>query len=536
MTLDELAQTWWGEDPGPTAAQRATLAELLRSDTRYFSAAPPRPDTYRTRSRAQVALAARRQAQMAAYGDLSGRWLLVRNAEGATCVARVVAVAVDHALVEEAVSGAGADALSPVAFLVWPEEMLGVLEGEDQAAAALARMATALQSEGGAAVMEPNQALAAANQQFPAAARLRRTGYRLADRVLVLTFDFPDVAQVQFAAALDDLAARTGWQIEVTPEANQGALNALVAECLPEGWRIQKGPSIHRSERRVAVAVADRSGPGNLDPDQLAAAQERYAAISGYALEISLAAATPHPVADPMAASGSRLEINAAYALIKQALADSSLYRTSLKEDAIVLSFISPQVGERYRAEIEQLARQVGWPLRIHTQPNQGAIVDTARRLLQQRGWTAVKGPSIYPERSEVAVTLAEPPASAEGAAVQAEFVAATGYRLVFVAGAAGMPAVAPDGTQAAAPSGAASSDVVELPIAQVRLQRVHEGMALNPAKLENAIERARRHGQVNPPIAVRRLRDGYLLLDGLYRLRAAQSLGHTRILAVIER
>jgi ParB-like chromosome segregation protein Spo0J len=75
----------------------------------------------------------------------------------------------------------------------------------------------------------------------------------------------------------------------------------------------------------------------------------------------------------------------------------------------------------------------------------------------------------------------------------------------------------------------------VEIPIAQVRLQRLHEGLALNPAKLENAIARAQRAGQISPPVVVRRLRDGYLLLDGLYRLRAAQTLGHERIPAVIE-
>ena len=46
--------------------------------------------------------------------------------------------------------------------------------------------------------------------------------------------------------------------------------------------------------------------------------------------------------------------------------------------------------------------------------------------------------------------------------------------------------------------------------------------MALNPAKLDNAIARVRRDGAIRPPITVRRARDGYLLVDGLYRLRGA--------------
>jgi ParB-like chromosome segregation protein Spo0J len=48
--------------------------------------------------------------------------------------------------------------------------------------------------------------------------------------------------------------------------------------------------------------------------------------------------------------------------------------------------------------------------------------------------------------------------------------------------------------------------------------------LSLDPAKLEKAIERARLMG-IAPPIQVRRIRDGYILTDGLYRLRAAESL-----------
>ena len=103
---------------------------------------------------------------------------------------------------------------------------------------------------------------------------------------------------------------------------------------------------------------------------------------------------------------GEPLEINAAYAVLKQALAGSTLYRTSLKDGAIVLSFISPQVGERYRATIDRLAEEIGWPLRINPQPNQGAIVDAARLRCLQHACILVKGPSIFVDRGEVSVTL----------------------------------------------------------------------------------------------------------------------------------
>ena len=89
-----------------------------------------------------------------------------------------------------------------------------------------------------------------AKAHFPAEARLRRAGYRLAEKVLALTFDFPDVVLDTYAAEIEALAAQTGWEIEVAPEANQAALNALAAECLPDGWLIRKGPSIRSVERQ----------------------------------------------------------------------------------------------------------------------------------------------------------------------------------------------------------------------------------------------------------------------------------------------
>jgi len=170
----------------------------------------------------------------------------------------------------------------------------------------------------------------------------------------------------------------------------------------------------------------------------------------------------------------------------------------------------------------------VGWPLSIHPQPNQNAILDAARRLLQEQGWIATKGPSVFVDRGEVSVTLAEyQPVEAVGDLRQA-FEAATGYRLNIAAANTEPPL-----KSKAAPARVESS--VEITIDRIRVQAMHQGLALNPVKLNKALTRTRRDGFVSPPILVRRLRDEYLLLDGLYRLRAAQTLGHTHISAEIE-
>jgi Cft2 family RNA processing exonuclease len=533
FALATLAETWWGGQPGPTARQLADLAAALATDPCYFTADPAHPGAYRLRSRGQVELTQRRRSQMAAHGDLTGRWLLARNAEGEAAVGRAVGQGAEWVRLE---IGRLGDWESETADLeeieIWPEDVLAVLESAAAAGAALAQLTASVAASDAPAVMEPNQALAVANQHFPPEARLRRTGYRLADRVLTLTFDFPDVAQTRCADELADLAARTGWTLEVAPEANQAALNALVAACLPAGWEVRKGPAIHRVERRVAVTVAPPNDAARAQREAIAAA---FAAISGYALELALVEgggndSTGAASAPPSTAAGAApLEINAAYAAIRQALAATTLYKTSLKDDAIVLSFISAQVGERHQTAIERLAQQIGWPLRINPQPNQGAILDTARRLLQERGWRVVKGPSIFLDRSEVAATIDAAPSPGELAALQADFEAATGFRLL--ATASGPASVVPPPVTAST----VNFPVVEIAVEQIRLRPAQQGMALNPAKLDNAIARARRDGAIRPPLAVRRVRDGYLLLDGLYRLRAAQVVGLARVAAVVE-
>jgi ParB family chromosome partitioning protein len=75
---------------------------------------------------------------------------------------------------------------------------------------------------------------------------------------------------------------------------------------------------------------------------------------------------------------------------------------------------------------------------------------------------------------------------------------------------------------------------VVEILIQLIKLNRYQQTLSLDPLKLEKATERVRRQG-ITPPIQVRRVKDGYILLDGLYRLRAAESLGLERIPAVVE-
>jgi len=504
--LDELARAWWGEAAG--AAEGAALAAALDGDDLYFMADARRPDLYRARPPAQVEITQQRRTRLAELGDLPGQWLRLRAAGGAARLARCTALGRDYFWVEDE-TGESERA--------WPEDLLAVLGAQRPDEADL----LSLVGEP-AALLEPNQALALANAHFPKTARLRRSGYRLDQHVLQLTFDFPDVARQRYAAEIAALEAASGWRVELAPEANQGALFALAQEVLPPGGRILKGPALHRQERRVAVTVAGVSAAG------VETARRLFEDESGFALTVTLAAAQAPAAPPPVdaAAAGGQMEINAAYAFVRAALEGSTLYRTSLKGSEIVLSFISPQVGERYRAQIEELARQTGWPLSINPQANQGAILEAVQGLLGRAGLSVRKGPGVYLERGEVTVTLVEALDEDRRAQLEEACEESTGFRLVVGA----PPAAA---TPARAPVPVAG--VVMVPRERIRLRRFQREMTLDPAKVAKAVERIRRMGQINPPLQLRRVEDGYLLLDGLYRLRAAEELGLEQVPAIIE-
>ena len=558
FTSDELARGWWGDPDRVDELQ----AELEKDDL-YFAPDPQRPSVYRARTSPQIDLSLKRRESLARYPDLVGQWLILRDpqGEGMPGLARCETVEVDRFYVE----------CDPSPH--WPEELIEVIEpGEspldlaaiESLAATLdaerllppgaprtldeimqtcqvsqnltglkAAIALALLRAGAgrtpdgyvrksslqAETMEPNQALSFVRAQFPPQARLRRCGYRLDGHVITLAFDLPDAAASHFGDIIQRLPAETGWQVEIDPEANQGALAELAREVLAS-WTIAKGPAIHREEKRVAVTIT-----GIADEETATRVREHFHETSGYDLVVTVAGRTGVEPVMSAPASGSRMEINAAYAAIKDVLAGSTLYRTSLTGDTIVLSFISPQVGERHSAEIEVLSQRIGWPLAVNPQPNQGAILEAARKLVANAGWEMVKGPGIHVDSGEVEIRLAALPD--EGARAQANetFEVQTGYQLAFAEAASPAPG----------PTKSEPAEVVEIPIDRIRLTAAQQRIVLSQDKTDKAIERARRIGKISPPVQVRRLRDGYLLLDGLYRLQAARAMGWDRIAAVVE-
>jgi Cft2 family RNA processing exonuclease len=455
----DLARVWWGEED-----RVDEISAALSEDELYFLSPPNWPGLYQARTRAQVEQALARRERLAALPDLDGQLVVLRDAQGAVRLASVTgvgsdsiqiagedtrhapeevlevvgpAVGVDVEQVELAAATVAARDLFPDERSRSPDEIVARLGLPAGAGAARAAVALALWRAGAertpegyvlplaartAGLLEPNQALAVAREQFPPEACLRKCGYQRATGVITLTFDFPDWAVGRYGAAIAQAERLTGWRVQVNPEANQQALNELVHRLIPAGWTLSKPPAIHRERKEVELTLY--GGREMVGP-----AAETFFQATGYALLVTLveapaAAGRPEQPAD-------RWEINAAYAEVRRALAGSTLYKTSLKGGRIVLSFISPQVGERCRAVLAGLEERLGWPLEVNPNPNQGAILAEARALVGAVGGQIVRGPSIFVDRGDVVAVLAGALEEETRAGLQAAFLERTGYRLV---------------------------------------------------------------------------------------------------------
>jgi len=138
-----------------------------------------------------------------------------------------------------------------------------------------------------------------------------------------------------------------------------------------------------------------------------------------------------------VAARPGQMEQNKAFGLIEESFAGKPhrLYKKGLKRDEngpyIELTFISPEIGQRYMDIILQLEEKTGWPMRINPNPNQNEIIKLARRLLEQRGLRLKKNPGFFQLEKEVRVIPADDWDYETLDDIKKEFESYTGYRLV---------------------------------------------------------------------------------------------------------
>ncbi|MDQ7028025.1 MAG: MBL fold metallo-hydrolase [Anaerolineae bacterium] len=477
----ELAQIWWGDGSQANAMKQ----RLNQQDNVYFSADWRNKDTFQIRSEAQVKRAQHQREIMLQYPQIVGQLVVLRNSNNQPRLGVVKSAEIDSfdANVQnakgthypadallwvvgkwqgvEGVEGgtkkqlaellktarAHVDVMLPFLTrkklvdkekVVNPESLLPdeLPEGIDRQTAitsivlALAKDGATLEKDGlkphrarENEPLEQNEARELALASFPPEAHLRKVGMDIHRKQLMLSFDFPQAAMRLYDDQIENLIEQSGWEVKIKPSVNQQALAIALDEILPEGVRISKGPSYHMARREVQAELAD------IDDDDLQELPQKFLRITDFKLTLSQRKEVT--VENIVAiADGEQLEINQAYAVVRRELEPLGMYKCGMKQGQIVLSFISPQLAERYREEIHELAKKIGYTLTIHPHPNQQKILEVARKLAQAVGWTISKGPSIHVAKGIVGLSLSDEPNEVIAEQVANELEEQTGFQL----------------------------------------------------------------------------------------------------------
>ncbi len=479
----ELARMWWGDD-----TRNEAVISALTADSLYFSPDWRRHDTFQVRTSEQVDRARRQREIMLEHPNLVGQLIVLRDSNNRPRIGVVVNASAEgfEAVVHNAKGRHyPADALL-WAIAVWqgpPEErgLKGALNAVFQQAKALqdvllpferrqtlvaagqsvnpttllpeavpegvtrevALTAVVLSlAQDGATLeaggllprralqdgpMEMNLARQTALAAFPPEARLRKVGMEPLRKRIVLSFDFPDRAAADYAELIEQAGDQTGWEVMVNPVVNQQALGMAVSEVVPQDVQVVKGPSFYLDQREVHIEV---EGEANLQ-----AIEQDYLSLTGFRLRATRRGehnvSETATIAEQPTDGREKMEINAAYGLIRQALEPHGLYKTSLKQGQIVLSFVTPQVGARHQETINELSQKTGYIIAIHPHPNQQQILQIVQKLARDAGWQIRKGPGVHIDHAEIAMSLANEPDAATVEQVSQALEEQTGYRLV---------------------------------------------------------------------------------------------------------
>ena len=257
--------------------------------------------------------------------------------------------------------------------------------------------------------LEMNQALEFVASLIPESAGLYKKGARRDEGILLLFFHFPQPAERAYAEQIKIIEEKTGWSVRLNEVPHHAALEEYARRLVPEGWSLQRNPSILHEESAVRLRLYH---PPFLDEAQLQqqgqALEAAFLNETGYHLALHFQPLPESPAAPPPAQMPTLpMEINQAYQVIEEAFAalPDRPYKKSKKGDQIVLSFLTPALGERYTDLLGRLEKQTGWSISLNPEPNQHGIKQ-ALRLLLPPAWSFKKEPIILKRERRIRLFL----------------------------------------------------------------------------------------------------------------------------------
>lgn len=238
------------------------------------------------------------------------------------------------------------------------------------------------------------------------------------------------MARERHAAALAAIEEETGWTVSLNTDPHLASLEQLTLELLGDRAPLARRPSIVTGERVVRV-VSVGEPPAGAWLDEVRA---RLREQTGFELELRAGAAGTPRSRSTYDDTG-RMELNLALAEVERAFAacDHRPYKKSKKAgpdgEWIELAFISPEVGARYEALIDEVAYRTSWSIRVAGSVDQQGVLTVVRELLPP-AWQLRKNPGLDVAGRRVKLRFAAAPAQPEIDAVAVELERRTGFRI----------------------------------------------------------------------------------------------------------
>jgi hypothetical protein len=270
---------------------------------------------------------------------------------------------------------------------------------------------------------------------FPPEAGLYKKSVILTDRSIVLHFRFPAIAERKYEDVIEQLQTQTPWHIKLNPDPHQQEMINMVHRYVPESWRILKRPSLHLDVSKVVVQVGALGSP-----EEVAVVRTKFQEETGFVLRFEeIKGAMPEAPIEPYKATKEEpehKEPNAAFQRIRQAFEATPhpVLRVGMKiesEAFIEVCFISPQVGQRYKEQLQQLSKEVGWEIRLRSTADQQKIKELAKQTAEK--FSPKKEPSFRPEAMLVEMKVGRIPERTVADQLSHQFEDQTGFRLLFV-------------------------------------------------------------------------------------------------------
>lgn len=276
---------------------------------------------------------------------------------------------------------------------------------------------------------------------------IKKLGFYPEEKRVILTVDFPDVLPPERILEMKEaLRGQTGWELSVKPTMNFASAGMLLESLFPQ--RILKS-SYFTEKKYYQVTLSE------IQADD-AQSRERFCQKTGWRLVItnmgtgSTVYGHPGEKAAPCGNGtrdeGERMwfypqsgqekaEQNLAFSLIDMAFAESEIkpYKKGRKNDIeglyLELSFLSPALGIRCSAILEEVARQIGWRLHISESVNQNQLQMIAAQMCAQYGVTQKKAASYLPAQRSIRIqNLPDTPVPAK---MKEDFLERTGVPIV---------------------------------------------------------------------------------------------------------